>query len=67
MNVTLLPQKKLRLSNEKFKKRSDKRIEFCEYMMEGIIIDEATYDLNGNVNRSNMRYYSVDNLHWMVD
>lgn len=54
----------------------DRRIEFCETMMEMItenpillqnivFSDEATFQLNGEVNRRNFRYWSDTNPHWM--
>ena len=54
----------------------DRRIEFCEEMMnranadENFISsicfsDEATFFLNGEVNRHNMRYWSEENPYWM--
>lgn len=56
----------------------DRRVEFCEYMMERcnneadfvnniIFSDEATFYLNGTVNRHNCRYWSDSNPHWMVE
>lgn len=57
---------------------SDRRIEFCERMMEIcnndqhftynlLFSDEATFCLNGTVNRHNCRYWSIDNPHWMLE
>lgn len=54
----------------------DRRIEFSEIMMGKIdddpllinnivFSDEATFELHGNVNRQNMRYWSDINPHWM--
>lgn len=54
----------------------DRRTEFCEIMMDMInddplllnnivFSDEATFELHGNVNRQNMRYWSDINPHWM--
>ena len=54
----------------------DRRVEFCEQMMNLLITDpvlldnivfsdEATFQLNGNVNRQNCRYWSDTNSHWM--
>lgn len=56
----------------------DRRVEFCEIMMQMInddplllnniiFSDEATFQLNGQVNRQNSRYWSDDNPHWMRD
>ncbi|KAJ8942307.1 hypothetical protein NQ318_005298 [Aromia moschata] len=55
-----------------------RRTEFCEYMMDhnnqnnGFIAnilfsDEATFFLNGHVNRQNTRYWSQENPHWMQE
>lgn len=55
----------------------DRRVEFCEFMMERInnnpnflnnivFSDEATFCLNGNVNRHNCRYWAAENPHWMI-
>jgi len=54
----------------------EKRLQFCEQMMEAIannedfanhivFSDEATFYLNGCVNRHNSRYWSDSNPHWM--
>ena len=56
----------------------DRRMEFSEILMDMIndnpelldntvFSDEATFQLNGNVNRHNCRYWSRDNPHWMRD
>ncbi|XP_018369530.1 PREDICTED: uncharacterized protein LOC108765352 [Trachymyrmex cornetzi] len=56
----------------------DRRLEFCEEMMRRCdenesfpfwicFSDEATLQLNGEVNRHNMRYWSDENPHWMRD
>lgn len=53
----------------------DRRMEFCEQMMEKcnmddnfavniVFSDEATFMLNGTVNRHNCRYWSDTNPHW---
>ncbi|EFN89567.1 hypothetical protein EAI_05934, partial [Harpegnathos saltator] len=53
----------------------DRRIEFCDLMMEMIVddplllnnivfSDEATFELTGNGNRYNCRYWSDVNPHW---
>ncbi|KAL7286606.1 hypothetical protein TKK_0019105 [Trichogramma kaykai] len=55
-----------------------KSVQFCEEMMAFItqiprflknivFSDEATFQLNGNVNRQNCRYWSDVNPHWMVE
>ncbi|KAJ8939426.1 hypothetical protein NQ318_017972 [Aromia moschata] len=55
----------------------DRRIEFCEVMMQmihedpGLISnicfsDESTFVLNGEVKRHNCRYWSDENPHWML-
>lgn len=55
----------------------DRRIEFCEVMMNKInenlgflanivFTDESTFCLNGTVNRHNCRYWSDTNPHWMI-
>jgi len=53
----------------------DRRIEFCElieargnYFVNSIVFsDEASFELHGNVNRQNFRYWSIENSHWMRD
>ncbi|KAG5892168.1 hypothetical protein JTB14_026406 [Gonioctena quinquepunctata] len=56
----------------------DRRVEFCEIMQDLcnrnprfikqiMFSDEATFCLNGSVNRQNCRYWSRDNPHWMMD
>lgn len=56
----------------------DRRAEFCGVMMDICannpqfnfkicFSDEATFCLNGTVNRQNCRYWSVNNPHWMRD
>jgi len=56
----------------------DRRIEFCNEMITRydrdpnwfnfiIFSDEATFELNGAVNRHNCRYWSDVNPHWMTD
>ena len=56
----------------------DRRMEFCEDMMTRcnadpefvnkiIFSDEATFCLNGAVNRQNCRYWAPQNPHWMID
>lgn len=54
----------------------DRRVEFCELMMDNldnnrirlnniVFSDEATFMLNGSVNRHNCRYWCDSNPHWM--
>lgn len=54
----------------------DRRLEFCENMMELcnanpnfirqiMFSDESTFYLNGNVNRHNCRYWATENPHWI--
>lgn len=54
----------------------DRRVEFCEDMMARIIenpnlpsntafSDEATFQLDGTLNRHNCRYWAAENPHWM--
>lgn len=56
----------------------DRRSEFCEIMMDKcnadpyfayniLFSDEATFMLNGTVNRHNCRYWSAINPRWMVE
>ncbi|EFN85686.1 hypothetical protein EAI_09677, partial [Harpegnathos saltator] len=56
----------------------DRRIEFCDLMMEKIAEDpnylsnvlfsnEATFQLNGHVNRHNCRFWSDTNPHWIEE
>lgn len=56
----------------------DRRIEFCETIMEQnnrdpmflskvLFSDEATFLLNGHVNRQNCRYWATINPHWMQE
>ncbi|XP_018375240.1 PREDICTED: uncharacterized protein LOC108769006 [Trachymyrmex cornetzi] len=56
----------------------DRRVEFCEYMMSRIdddhnflsrivFSDEATFQLNGTLNRHNCRYWETTNPNWMRD
>ncbi|XP_024869057.1 uncharacterized protein LOC112452865, partial [Temnothorax curvispinosus] len=56
----------------------DRRNEFCDEMMRRcdndntfldniIFSDEASFELNGTVNRQNCRYWSDENPHWMRD
>ncbi|KAJ8961926.1 hypothetical protein NQ318_021545 [Aromia moschata] len=70
--------KRVRLIHELAEDDFDRRTEFCEYMMDhnnqnnGFIAnilfsDEATFFLNGHVNRQNTRYWSQENPHWMQE
>ncbi|KAJ8913297.1 hypothetical protein NQ315_010964, partial [Exocentrus adspersus] len=54
------------------------RVQFSEIIMERIIqdanflpliifSDEASFQLNGNVNRHNFKYWSDENPHWMLE
>lgn len=54
----------------------DRRLEFCDRMMEFcnnfpniintiVFSDEATFSLNGTINRHNCRYWARENPHWM--
>lgn len=57
---------------------TDRRIEFCEQMMNLIndnqisldwilFSDESTFTLNGEVNRQNCRYWNDSNPHWIEE
>lgn len=69
---------KVRLIHELAEDDFDRRTEFCEYMMDQnirnntfianvLFSDEATFYLNGHVNRQNTRYWSQENPHWMQE
>ncbi|KAJ8935757.1 hypothetical protein NQ318_000230 [Aromia moschata] len=69
---------RVRLIHELAEDDFDRRTEFCEYMMDhnnqnnGFIAnilfsDEATFFVNGHVNRQNTRYWSQENPHWMQE
>lgn len=56
----------------------DRRVQFSETMMELsnanpclirniVFSDEATFFLNGTVNKQNCRYWAVENPHWMME
>lgn len=56
----------------------DRRLEFCEVMNDKlsnqpdflnylIFSDEATFCLNGEMNRQNCRYWATENPHWMQE
>lgn len=67
---------KVRLVHELSEDDFDRRVEYCELMMTKIendenfinnvvFSDEASFMLNGTVNRHNCRYWADDNPHWM--
>lgn len=67
---------KIKLHQEINEDDPDRRIEFCEIMMERItqnpifqslivFSDESAFQLNGEVNRHNCRYWSEENPHWL--
>lgn len=67
---------KIRLLHELNEDDPDRRLQFCETMMEIcnlnqvfhrniLFSDEATFCLNGSVNRQNFRYWSTNNPRWM--
>ncbi|KAJ8942970.1 hypothetical protein NQ318_016745 [Aromia moschata] len=67
---------KLVLTNELAEDDFDRRILFCEQMMQMIddntlqienvlFSDESTFTHHGHVNRQNCRYWSRENPHWM--
>ncbi|XP_032670957.1 uncharacterized protein LOC116844012 isoform X1 [Odontomachus brunneus] len=69
---------KIKLVHELLEDDSDRRLQFCELMMAQIdadgnllnrilFSDEATFELNGNVNRHNFRFWSDNNPRWMSD
>ena len=69
---------KIHLVQELNEDDPDRRLEFCELMMNRInaapnflnnivFSDEATFQLNGEVNRHNCRYWSDHNPHWMLE
>lgn len=69
---------KVRLVHQMNEDDPDRRLEFSEVMMTRInadanllkrivFSDEATFFLNGSVNRHNMSYWSEENPHWMID
>lgn len=68
---------KIHLVHELNEDDFDRRLQFCETMMTMIdanenfvkrivFSDEATFQLNGVVNRHNCRYWSDSNPHWMA-
>lgn len=69
---------KIKLVQELIGDDFDRRLEFSEVMMQRYVnndrllfwtcfSDEATFELNGSVNRHNMRYWSNENPHWMTE
>lgn len=69
---------KVKLVHELNEDDPDRRVEFCEIMMERgnadaeffsriIFSDEATFYLNGTVNRQNCRYWASQNPHWKME
>lgn len=69
---------KINLVHELNEEDFDRRMEFCEVMMERCnndpqfvehvaFSDEASFYLNGTVNRQNCRYWSDTNPHWMME
>jgi transposase len=67
---------KIHLAQELSEDDFDRRMEFCDVMMRRldenedfskciVFSDEATFMLNGVVNRHNCRYWSDENPHWM--
>lgn len=69
---------KMRLVQELSEDDFDRRVEFCDEMMTRYVennyfffwtcfSDEATFELNGKVNRHNMRYWADSNPYWMRD
>ncbi len=66
---------KVKLVQELSEDDFDRRIEFCEVMSQRIesgailsscilFTDEASFSLNGEVNRHNCRYWAQENPHW---
>lgn len=67
---------KIIIAQELMEDDFDRRIQFCEKMMHRsdeanflnfVFSDEATFEINGAVNRHNCRYWSDENPHWMSD
>lgn len=69
---------KVQLVQELNEDDPDRRQEFCELMMDRmnadlqfinkiVFSDEATFHLNGTVNKQNCRYWSRENPHWMCE
>lgn len=69
---------KIKLVHELLEDDFDRRVQFCEQILEIhnqnvnfttniIFSDEATFTLNGHVNRQNCRYWATENPHWMQE
>lgn len=69
---------KVHLVQELLQDDFDRRVEFCETIMERcnrdrsfikkvLFSDEATFMLNGHVNRQTYRYWASENPHWMEE
>lgn len=69
---------KVNLVQELMEEDFDRRVEFCEILMEKnnsdpmflkkvLFSDEATFLLNGHVNRQTFRYWATENPHWMQE
>lgn len=69
---------KISLLHELSEDDFDRRNEFCEQMQQLcngnhnfvkriIFSDEATFTLNGSVNRQNCRYWATENPHWFTE
>lgn len=69
---------KVTLVQELMEDDFDRRVEFCEFMMEKnnrdplflknvLFSDEATFLLSGHVNRQTCRYWATENPHWMQE
>lgn len=69
---------KLTLHQELNEDDFDRRLEFCETMMNKLDLkqillnnivfsDEATFMLNGHVNKHNCRFWNDSNPHWMIE
>lgn len=67
---------KIKLVQELNEDDPDRRLQFCEEMMDKchrdplliqniIFSDESTFTLTGEVNRQNCRYWAKENPHWM--
>lgn len=64
--------------HELMERDGDRRLQFCEIILNRcqlnpqfitriLFSDEATFCLNGTVNRQNCRYWSRQNPHWMME
>lgn len=69
---------KIRRVQELYEDDFDRRLEFCETIMDicnrdnnfvrnVVFSDEATFCLNGTVNRHNCRFWSQNNPHWVQE